>query len=376
MSGFVVRAVAHAVILVAAGLLLSACGTSSTSAIGPRASGGQGYRVGQPSYKVGAAYQINGVWYYPKVDYNYDETGTASWYGEAFDQQPTANGEIFDLNQPTAAHKTLPLPSIVEVTNLQNGRAMRLRVNDRGPFVSDRVIDLSRRAAQLLGFERAGTANVRVRILKEESVQVAEAAKRGSTGAVAVASASAPVAVASVAPMPRSLPRAPEASPPPVIERNIATTPLPPVQPASPPVVPPPAAPPPVAVATTAPPPANPAPPTRQWPSLIASAHAESYNPSPAPVTNALRPEPERAVPMASSGRIFVQAGAFSVPENAQRVRSRLASLGNAQVMSTTVKGAPLYRVRVGPVSTVEEADRLAARIVGTGLPDARVVTE
>jgi rare lipoprotein A len=349
MSGLVVRAMAHAVILVAAGLLLSACGTSSTSAIGPRASGGQGYRVGQPSYKVGAPYQINGVWYYPKVDYNYDETGLASWYGEAFDQQPTANGEIFDLNQPTAAHKTLPLPSIVEVTNLQNGRAMRLRVNDRGPFVGDRVIDLSRRAAQLLGFERAGTANVRVRILREESIQVAEAAKRGSTGAIAVASVSAPVAVASVATAPRSLP-------------------------------PPPAAPPPVAVATAAPPPSppptNPTPPTRQWPSLIASAHAESYNPPPVPVTNTPRPEHERAGTIASSGRIFVQAGAFSVPENAQRVRSRLASLGNAQVLSTTVRGSQLYRVRVGPVSTVEEADRLAARIVDTGLPDARVVTE
>src|SRR5215469_15388448 len=149
MSGFAGRAMLHAAMVVVAGLLLSACG-ASTATMGPRASGGHGYRAGQPSYKVGAPYQVNGVWYYPKVDYNYDETGLASWYGEAFDQQPTANGEIFDLNQPTAAHKTLPLPSVVEVTNLQNGRAMRLRVNDRGPFVGERVIDVSRRAAQLL----------------------------------------------------------------------------------------------------------------------------------------------------------------------------------------------------------------------------------
>ena len=99
-----------------------------------------------------APYQVNGVWYYPKVDYDYDETGTASWYGEAFDGKPTANGEIFDLNQITAAHKTLPLPSVVEVSNLQNGRAS-VRVNDRGPFVGDRMIDVSRRAAQMLGFE-------------------------------------------------------------------------------------------------------------------------------------------------------------------------------------------------------------------------------
>ena len=71
-----------------------------------------------------APYQVNGVWYYPKVNYSYDETGTASWYGPAFDGKATADGEIYDLNQMTAAHKTLPLPSVVEVSNLQNGRAV------------------------------------------------------------------------------------------------------------------------------------------------------------------------------------------------------------------------------------------------------------
>jgi len=80
-------------------------------------------------YKVGAPYQINGVWYYPAVDYNYDETGVASWYGEQFDQRYTANGEIFDLNELTAAHRTLPMPSIIQVTNLSNGRALQLRVD-------------------------------------------------------------------------------------------------------------------------------------------------------------------------------------------------------------------------------------------------------
>ncbi len=116
------------------------------------------------------------------MDYAYDETGTASWYGEAFNGRPTANGETFDLTQVSAAHKTLQLPSVVEVTNLQNGRALKVRVNDRGPFAGDRIIDLSRRAAQLLGFERAGTAPVRVKIIKEESIKVAEAAMRGDIG--------------------------------------------------------------------------------------------------------------------------------------------------------------------------------------------------
>jgi rare lipoprotein A len=129
-------------------------------------------------YKVGTPYQIGGVWYYPAVDYNYDETGVASWYGEDFDQQYTANGEIFDLNQLTAAHRTLPMPSIVQVTNLDNGRSMQLRVNDRGPFARGRIVDVSRRAAQLLGFETNGAALVRVSILKNESIRVAELAKR------------------------------------------------------------------------------------------------------------------------------------------------------------------------------------------------------
>src|SRR4029078_12668998 len=91
------------------------------------------YGLGSPSYRA-EPYQVNGVWYHPRVDYAYDETGTASWYGEAFDGKPTANGETFDLTQVSAAHKTLQLPSVVEVTNLQNGRALKVRINDRGPF--------------------------------------------------------------------------------------------------------------------------------------------------------------------------------------------------------------------------------------------------
>lgn len=117
--------------------------------------------------KVGAPYQINGVWYYPQFDSHYDAVGTASWYGEAFHGQYTANGEVYDMNALTAAHTTLQLPCNVEVTNLENGRALVLRVNDRGPFINGRVIDVSRRAAQLLGFEQKGTTMVRVRVVPD-----------------------------------------------------------------------------------------------------------------------------------------------------------------------------------------------------------------
>ena len=117
------------------------------------------------TYKLGTPYQINGVWYYPEYDPTYDAVGVASWYGRQFHGRPTANGEIFDMRQISAAHPTLPMPSLVEVTNLDNGRSMQLRVNDRGPFHDNRLIDLSQAAARELGFEGRGLAQVRVRFV-------------------------------------------------------------------------------------------------------------------------------------------------------------------------------------------------------------------
>ena len=116
-------------------------------------------------YKVGKPYKIAGEWYYPRENTRYDNIGIASWYGPKFQGRRTANGEIFDMNLLTAAHPTLPMPVMVQVTNLENGRSMKLRVNDRGPFKKNREIDLSRRAAEILGFKDKGTARVRVKYL-------------------------------------------------------------------------------------------------------------------------------------------------------------------------------------------------------------------
>ena len=127
------------------------------------------------SYKVGKPYKIRGQWYYPAEDYSYSEVGTASWYGEDFHAKYTANGEIYNMNTLTAAHRTLPLPSIVRVTNLENGRSLVLRVNDRGPFAKNRIIDISKRGAQLLGFQNQGIAKVRVEVMAEESKELKEA---------------------------------------------------------------------------------------------------------------------------------------------------------------------------------------------------------
>ena len=126
--------------------------------------GGGNVQVGQP-------YQVAGRWFVPKDQPDYDRVGTASWYGEAFHRRKTANGEWFDMATLTAAHPTFPLPSYAVVTNLENGRNVVVRVNDRGPFVGTRIMDLSKRAADELGYRLKGKAKVRVRLLGPAPVQ-------------------------------------------------------------------------------------------------------------------------------------------------------------------------------------------------------------
>jgi rare lipoprotein A len=170
------------------------------------------------TYKVGKPYQVAGVWYVPKEDPNYNRVGTASWYGAQFHAKATANGETFDMDALTAAHTTLPLPSLVEVTNLENGRKVIVRVNDRGPFVGDRIIDMSRAAARELGFESKGLAKVRVRYVGR--------APLGGGGDLGVRRAQAPEPPARLPPAPIPYSQLARAAPPP-----------PPVAPPPPPTV-------------------------------------------------------------------------------------------------------------------------------------------
>lgn len=145
-----------------AALLVVGC----TSFSDRRAAEEQGRRVAAGGiYKIGTPYEIEGEWYYPQEDATYDNTGIASWYGPKFHGRRTANGEIFDMDLLTAAHPTLPMPVRAKVTNLENGRSVIVRINDRGPFAKDREIDMSRHAADLLGFKEKGTAQVRVQYL-------------------------------------------------------------------------------------------------------------------------------------------------------------------------------------------------------------------
>ncbi|MGA0545652.1 septal ring lytic transglycosylase RlpA family protein [Brevundimonas sp. VNH65] len=163
----IVRIMAVAV----AAMSLAACGTLGFGGgRGGEVSGGRAVVpvVSDPAPIVSGTmrpYQVRGRWYHPAEQPGYEETGLASWYGDAFNGRPTSTGERFDMHAMTAAHKTLPLPGLVEVTNLANGRTVVLRVNDRGPFVEGRIIDLSRGAASELGMLQQGVGRVRVRYL-------------------------------------------------------------------------------------------------------------------------------------------------------------------------------------------------------------------
>ncbi len=131
------------------------------------------------SYKVGEPYKIAERWYRPKEYETFSETGIASWYGHKFHSRQTANGEVFNMYAMTAAHRVLPLPSVVRVTNLSNDRSAVVRINDRGPYANERIIDLSLTAAEKLGFRRKGVTRVRIELLPELSRKVARIAKSG-----------------------------------------------------------------------------------------------------------------------------------------------------------------------------------------------------
>ena len=121
------------------------------------------------SVKVGSSYTIKNKTYTPKIEHDYDEVGMASWYGDAFHCKKTANGEYFNKHQLSAAHKTLPMPSVAKVTNLHNNRSVHVVINDRGPFSKSRIIDISEKAAIELGMKSQGVAKVRVEFAAEET---------------------------------------------------------------------------------------------------------------------------------------------------------------------------------------------------------------
>ncbi len=269
-------------------------------------------RSGNPPF-----YDVFGKRYYVlSSSVGYRERGVASWYGPGFHNVRTSIGEPYDMYGMTAAHKTLPLPAYVRVTNLQNGRSVVVRVNDRGPFVGNRIIDLSYSAAAKLDMLRNGTAMVEVRTIDPSA-------------------------------------------PPPVI--TASATPAP-------------AAAPPAATALTIVAPAAAAP---------ASSAPAGSAPAAAPAATA----PGTATPTAGSGvtspaaaatALFVQAGAFSDPANAERLAEKLrgGNYGKVIVRDDQIAGRRMYRVRIGPVPSVAEFDRVVAALERAGINDAHLALD
>ncbi len=257
---------------------------------------------------------------------DYLERGVASWYGPGFHEVRTSTGEPYNMYGMSAAHKTLPLPCYVRVTNLQNGRSVVVRVNDRGPFVGNRIIDLSYSAAAKLDMLRNGTAMVEVRTVGPASIPdalppgrlpapVTAATARGMVPSVSGAGAP-PAATASAAP---SAPGAAVPAHAPAIAAASATS----VQAASPPAASPPAT----------------------------------------------------AFPVTA---LFVQAGAFADPANAEQLARKLrgGGYGKVFVRDDVLGGRRMYRVRIGPVPDVPEFDRIVAALDKMGVRDAHLALD
>ena len=365
-------------------VFLSACASGSRTGGGP-----------PPHYKVGNPYKIKGRWYYPKHDPDYEKVGVASWYGRQFHGRKTANGEVFDMNRLSAAHTTLPLPSVVEVTNLENGRKLRVRVNDRGPFAKNRVIDMSRAAARYLGFEQAGTARVRVRYLG--LAQLAATAPAGVKDQVALADAATTNKFAPPVAAEHPDLGAPTSSPTNPNSIAVAAAPsLGGAQAVSGP-----------GVSPDAPLPETPSPkPTlalNRDPDIAAIEPSADDQPTGAPGARAeietetietpviLPATVETEAPATEEGAIIdlskapasaleslfvIRVAALSRLDNIETLKQQLADVGPLRVSRVEIEGgAPLYRITMGPFVSAEAALEPLEAVRAAGYDDAKIVT-
>ncbi|MFC2953159.1 septal ring lytic transglycosylase RlpA family protein [Marinicaulis aureus] len=320
-------------------LLLLALAAACTTTPRQASSGGGG----DPHYKVGKPYKVKGKTYYPAEDPNYSKVGVASWYGSQFHGRLTANGEIFDMNRLSAAHTTLPLPSMVEVTNLENGRSVVVRLNDRGPFVGDRIIDMSREAARELGFEEQGTARVRVRY-----------AGRAPLTAAAPKTSPREDRVARAAPVRQETIR-PGVDPDcdPISELLTSMESAPALTPGA---------------------------------EEVAIAEAETPDSAEAeiPAADLSTPDPDDARlvhPSASADQpteaiYVIRVAALSRLDNIDGLRAQLGDIGTLRMSRVeTEAGTVFYRVNLGPFSSIETAAEKLEAVRRAGYADASLVT-
>jgi len=378
-------------VVLAGSLLLSACSETQLASTWAKQVNWPGQQESQGTYKVGNPYKVGSVWYYPEENFNLVETGIASWYGPGFHEDHTANGEIFDQNELTGAHRTLQLPCLVRVTNLENGRSVVVRINDRGPFMHGRIMDVSMRAAELLGFASKGTARVKLEVLSKESRILAAAAKRGedtshmtvadlqggapgqTTAQTTIQAAPAvapPVHAAAAAP--RRVRVASAASEDDSMPESLRTPTITVEELASPGSH---ATVPSISHATVAPPQYAPHPQQASYqpsaPSVSSDGMVEGH-------LNKGKFIPDPVVsktPVHPTG-LFVQAGSFSVFENAEKLTRTLAKIAPTTIEPVTVNGRKLYRVKMGPIASVAEADSILEKVIRTNGAGAKVVKD
>lgn len=335
-------------LLVAVGLGLASCSSGKDFAEGTVASPrvveyGEPVPKGGGVYKVGKPYQVAGRWYYPKEDPNYQAKGTASWYGLAFHGRRTANGEVYDMDTLSAAHPTMPLPSYAKVTNLDNGYSVVVRVNDRGPYAHGRVIDVSKRAAEMLDFKRKGTTNVQVAYLGAAPISGADGwalnvpgVPKGGPGQptmLADAGLSSPARINQI-PLPASRP-----------QQSVQVASLGPV--------------------------ALPASNFQAAPAQTPAPQAAAYHPPANPYLQQATYTPSLVQP-----GLYVQAGSFRDAGNAQRLGSYLQSSGQpVEVAPVDVSGTTYYRVRVGPLSDGQQAQQTLQLAWNAGANGAHLLT-
>lgn len=289
--------------------------------------------VDEPT-KIGDPYQIDGRTYTPQDVKSYDEVGYASWYGPDFEGQNTANGEVFVSSYISGAHKSLPLPTYVEVTALDTGRTILVRLNDRGPFTNDRLIDLSAGAATLLGISDKGVAPVRVRKVNPPESERAQLRRGGS--------------VAERLPTPESLLK--------ILRSKIAATSN--TTPAS-------------AISSNAP--GSSVPDDSEVAKSKAVEVARAAEKPKAPTkTNIKTPPPETKAVSAQPAKtvtknmLMVQIGAFSSQSNAENVAKKAGA--------AIFPSGKVYRVRMGPFANQAEANKGVAQARAKGYSDARIV--
>ena len=278
--------------------------------------------IPNPVYKVGDPYEINNIWYYPKRDLTYEETGIASWYGNKFHGRMTANGEIFNKNSISAAHKTLPMPSMVRVTNLDNGNVLNVRINDRGPYVHGRIIDLSERAAELLGFKDVGVSRVKVNLLLEKSLWLERSAKEGKFPGMYI---------------PKNKPLI-----------------LPPINSASRPKV---------TIKDTS-----------EEDEVLDDTKINIQKSFTEILASSRQGNLRKVNP--TETKIWVQVGAFSSTNNANNVVAKVAHLSKTKITTIDYKGRILHRVRLGPTQDIEKADEILKKVFELGYKGSKIVVD